>query len=271
MRMTLTSVFRASVALAVGLIALPLVAQPLAPKKGEDDCPPQAILCDETLTSQLTAQDCQDDQGRLLDSFAFDGTNGDSITASLFSNAFEPHLELLDPSGEDVIEDEGENPGTTARIDYTLDRTSSLWRLIAKAGDPGVTGSYDLTLQCSGTTPPPPPPTGFFLDPAYPDFAFRVRIGPQGSALAGAREPNCQPDTVCVSGALPGRSEVFLRILGPRPNGFLWPTIVRFTPSRVAVDIQQLSSGQTKTYTLPAVPPGSDDLSGLQDRTGFLP
>jgi hypothetical protein len=27
----------------------------------------------------------------------------------------------------------------------------------------------------------------------------------------------------------------------------------------------------TKTYILPAVPPSSDELSGLQDREGFLP
>lgn len=266
-----STLYRTAVALGVGLLALPLLAQTAAPKKGEDDCPPQTIQCGETIDSQLTAGDCQDDQGRLLDSWAFAGTNGDAITASLFSNAFEPHLELLDPTGEDVAEDQGENPGTTASIVYTLDRTSSSWRLIAKADDPGVTGSYRLTLQCSGDEPPPPPPAGFFLDPAYPDFAFRVRIGPQGSALTGARESSCQPDTVCVSGALPGRSEVFLRILGPRPNGFLWPTLVRFTPSRVVVDIRQLSSAQTRTYTLAAVPPGSDDLSGKQDRTGFLP
>ena len=68
-----------------------------------------------------------------------------------------------------------------------------------------------------------------------------------------------------------GRSEVFVRIIGPRPNGFLWPTIVRFTPSRVMVEIQQLSTGTTNTYELPAVSPDSDELSGFQDRTGFLP
>jgi hypothetical protein len=37
------------------------------------------------------------------------------------------------------------------------------------------------------------------------------------------------------------------------------------------VDVQQISTGITKTYVLPAVPDNSDDLSGLQDRTGFLP
>lgn len=278
MRLQLTSCYRFTLAAGLGLIALLALAPaqadhgaPVISPEQRGICTTQRILCGETIMSQLTAQDCQDNQGRFYDGYFFAGTSGTIITASLFSNDFEPHLELRDPENEDVAEDEGEDPGDTARIVFTLTRTSSSWRLIAKADDPGVTGSYDLTLQCSGTTPPTPPPAGFFLDPAYSDFAFRVRIGPQGAALAGAREPDCQPDTVCVSGALPGRSEVFLRILGPRPNGFLWPTIVRFTPSRVVVDIRQLSSEQTKTYTLLAVPPGTDDLSGKQDRTGFLP
>lgn len=105
----------------------------------------------------------------------------------------------------------------------------------------------------------------------YPDFRFRVRITSGSSSFPGAQVGNCQPDTVCVSGAVPGRAEVFLRILGPRPNGFLWPTIVRFTPSQVEVEIEQLSTLERQRYTLPAIPPGVDDLSGLQDREGFLP
>jgi hypothetical protein len=39
----------------------------------------------------------------------------------------------------------------------------------------------------------------------------------------------------------------------------------------VVVDIRQASSGQERTYTLPAVLPGNPNLSGSQDRTGFLP
>jgi hypothetical protein len=35
--------------------------------------------------------------------------------------------------------------------------------------------------------------------------------------------------------------------------------------------MHQLSSDQTNRYTLEAVPTGVDDLSGLQDRTGFQP
>jgi hypothetical protein len=115
-------------------------------------------------------------------------------------------------------------------------------------------------------------PDGYFDDPGYPDFCFDVQITPQGGpAIEGTREPGCIEETVCVSGALEGRSEIYIRILGPRPNGFLWPTLVRFTPSQVNVSIFQISTEQTKDYQLDPVGPNEDDLSGLQDRTGFQP
>jgi hypothetical protein len=106
---------------------------------------------------------------------------------------------------------------------------------------------------------------------AIPNFRFKVRIFNTATPLAGRKETDCIPETLCVSGAITGRSEVFVRVVGPRPNGYLWPTLVRFTPSRVEVDVQQISTGITKTYVLEAVPADSDSLSGLQDRTGFLP
>lgn len=114
-------------------------------------------------------------------------------------------------------------------------------------------------------------PVGMFQDSAYPDFCFGVRIGESGDTIPGTHASSCIDDAVCVGGALAGRSELFLRVLGPRPNGFLWPTIVRFTPSRVEVDLLQKSTGETQRYVLPAVEPGSEELPGLQDRNGFEP
>jgi hypothetical protein len=122
------------------------------------------------------------------------------------------------------------------------------------------------------TTPGEDAPDGFLTTPAFPDFRFRVQIFQQADqSLLGRKENDCIPETLCVSGAVRGRSEVFLRIIGPRPNGFLWPTLVRFTPSRVMVEIEQLSTAIVKVYELPAVPPDVPELSGLQDRTGFQP
>jgi hypothetical protein len=107
--------------------------------------------------------------------------------------------------------------------------------------------------------------------PELPDFRFRVRIGRPGSDIFGTQEPACLPETICVSGALPGRAEVFLRVIGPRPNGFLWPTIVKFTTSTVEVWIEQVSTGKVQYYGLDGATPGSSELPGLFDRTGFRP
>jgi hypothetical protein len=133
-------------------------------------------------------------------------------------------------------------------------------------------GASGFSNQATATTTGGGGGDGFLTSPEVPGFRFRVTIFPVGgSPITGRRENDCIPETLCVSGAIPGRSEVFLRVIGPRPNGYLWPTIVRFTPSRVVVEVQQISTSFTKTYELPAVPQGSDELDGLQDRTGFLP
>ncbi|HSK78744.1 MAG TPA: fibronectin type III domain-containing protein [Thermoanaerobaculia bacterium] len=145
--------------------------------------------------------------------------------------------------------------------------------------DPGTT--YDFRVRAVNDTSLSAPSNkarvtttasedGFLRLSDLPDFRFQVRIFPVGSApIVGKKVSQCAPETLCVSGAVAGRPEVYLRVVGPRPNGYFWPTIVRFTPSRVEVEIEQISTGEVKRYTLEAVPSNTDDLPGLQDRTGF--
>jgi hypothetical protein len=145
--------------------------------------------------------------------------------------------------------------------------------------DPGTT--YDFRVRAVNDTSLSAPSNkatvtttasgdGFLTLSDLPDFRFQVRIFPVGGApIVGKKVSQCAPETLCVSGAVAGRPEVYLRVVGPRPNGYFWPTIVRFTPSRVEVEIQQISTGEVKRYTLEAVPSNTDDLPGLQDRTGF--
>ena len=159
---------------------------------------------------------------------------------------------------------------TGARITNLTPQTSYTFRVRAVNGNLSSGPSNEVTA----TTPAGGGGggnDGYLTSSAIPNFRFRVRIFNTSTPIAGAKESDCIPETLCVSGAVPGRSEVFLRVIGPRPNGYLWPTIVRFTPSRVEVDVQQISTGITKTYVLPAIPADSDELTGLQDRTGFLP
>jgi hypothetical protein len=105
-----------------------------------------------------------------------------------------------------------------------------------------------------------------------PGFRFWVRItdGSGASILGSAYEP-CIDETLCVVGRVPGRSEIFVRVVGPKPNGRLWPTLVKLSTSEVEVWIEQVASGLSLYYDLPEATPGVDELPGLFDRGGFPP
>jgi ELWxxDGT repeat protein len=116
-----------------------------------------------------------------------------------------------------------------------------------------------------------PPAPGWITTPAVPGFRFRVVITDgTGKARPGRGVP-CLGGTLCVAGAVRDRAEVFLRFVGPRPNGRLRPAIARLTPGRVDVWVEQTATGVVRHYVLPAVAAGSENLDGILDRTGFAP
>jgi len=117
-----------------------------------------------------------------------------------------------------------------------------------------------------------PPPGEAIVSDELPGFAVKVRISAASSdPILGHEEEECIPETVCISGAVEGRSEVFVRVVGPKPNGYLWPTIVKFTTSTVDVWIEQLATGIVRHYHLDGASRESSELPGLFDRGGFLP
>ena len=135
----------------------------------------------------------------------------------------------------------------------------------------GATPDCPLCLWTLPLDSAPPPPAGPPLTSEHlPGYAVKVRIGGQ-DGISGQAEPACIPETLCVSGALAGRSEVFVRVVGPKPNGKLWPTLVKFTTSTVEVWIEQLATGLVRYYRLEGASPGSSELPGLFDRDGFPP
>lgn len=135
--------------------------------------------------------------------------------------------------------------------------------------NPEVVGQVTVVPAGSGGPDPAPPYATWITSSETPGFRFQVQITAGDLMFEGRQELDCQSETVCVSGALPGRPEAFLRILGPRPNGYYWPTIIRFTPSRVEAWVEELDTGIVRYYRLSEVLPGTDDLPGAQDRTGF--
>lgn len=121
---------------------------------------------------------------------------------------------------------------------------------------------------------PPPAPAGEWLaSPDLPGYQVKVQISAGQQRFVGRLEADCLPETLCISGAVPGRPEVFTRVVGPKPNGNLWPNVVKFSTSRVEVWIHQIATGTLAYYDLPPVAPGTQRLAlaGLADKVGFLP
>ena len=156
---------------------------------------------------------------------------------------------MKNPVGADL-------PGLIAA--WSLDCTSA-----ASAG--GFDGSVHGAAACEQ----PAPPAGAWITvPDLADYRFKARIS--GSTI-GSEVGDCVPETVCIAGALPTRTELFIRVIGPRPNGFMHAQVIKFTVSRVEVWIEQLSTGEINYYELESVPGDTSVLPGLVDKNAFLP
>jgi hypothetical protein len=134
-------------------------------------------------------------------------------------------------------------------------------------------GNALFRYTAPGNSDPPPPPGSWLTTPELPGFRAKARFTTSGGAIAGQPVTPCIGETLCVAGALPDRAELFVRIVGPKPNGKLWPTLVKFSTSRIEVWIEQTGSGVIRYYELPEVTPGEQRLSldGLADKLGFDP
>ena len=73
-------------------------------------------------------------------------------------------------------------------------------------------------------------------------------------------------ETFCLGS---GTAEVLVRVMGPKPNGYFWPMMARFTPATLEVWVQQRKTGKIRYYKLNAPPAGSSELDGYFDRLGF--
>lgn len=250
------------------------------PPPAAGQCVEELIRCGESRTGDLhgtgAGADCNHPTANFpYDSWRFAGARGQTVTAYLRNNSSEHGIELIAPDGAPVAESSFPDGGPNdSRLVFTLPESSARWRLWVEYLDgfpPAFHSGYELTLVCSDPAPPPLPcPPDHFSDGAVPGFCFRVQIH-ANELIYGAKEGRCHPGTLCVSGAVPGRPELYLRLPGPRPNGRFWPTLARLSASPIEVEILQPSTGESRSYLLEAIPPGTDELPGLQDRHGFPP
>jgi len=75
-----------------------------------------------------------------------------------------------------------------------------------------------------------------------------------------------RPETLCVAGSIPNRTEVFVRLIGPRGNGFLWAQLVRFTVAPVELWIDGFRPRPCRYYKLDKLPSSTTELPGATIR-----
>ena len=141
------------------------------------------------------------------------------------------------------------------------------------AGSGGLANPRALLFRATSAGDPPPPAGPWLTSAELPGFRVKARIQNGSEFVAGTAVADCIAETLCVAGALPDRAEVFVRVVGPKPNGHLWPTLVKFSTSQIEIWIEQLSTSAVRYYKLDAVAPGQQFLSleGLADKLGFSP
>jgi hypothetical protein len=201
----------------------------------------------------------------------FDGRPFDDLSKFGYSEALEGGT-LSGSSGAPLVNDDGQVVGQLfggcgpAPGEGCDRRNHDVDGLFRETYD--FISSYLLDPDGDGFVPPPAGP--WLSSAGLPGFETKVQIT-GGSTIAGNLETDCIPETLCISGALAGRSEVFIKVIGPRPNGFLWAQLSRFTPAKLEIWLRQTGSGEINYYILDAVGNAVDDVSGLQDREAFLP
>jgi Bacterial pre-peptidase C-terminal domain len=131
--------------------------QTLSPAQTQD-CPGgpviQGITCGSAASGQLAGSDCIFSDQTYYDVYSFPGTSGQTVTIDM-SASFDTFLLLYTPAGGAPItfdDDSGGGPnGTNSRIVFTLTESGD-WLIAASTFDANTFGSYDLSLQCSGSS-----------------------------------------------------------------------------------------------------------------------
>lgn len=141
---------------------------------GGGGCPATSIGMGQTLNGSLTTSDCVlSGTTRYVDVYSFSGLQGQQISASMNSSAFDTYLFLANSANQVLTEDNNSGPESNSRIPasgfFTLPANGTYFLWTSSATN-DQTGAYSISLsECafsissSGTTVGPGNGAGSFL------------------------------------------------------------------------------------------------------------
>jgi ELWxxDGT repeat protein len=145
---------------------------------------------------------------------------------------------------------------------------STLEGILDREGFGNLPGALEAAAGEAKKPKTPQPPGRWIEYKAAPGFRVQARLTSDGTSRILRREP-CVAETFCLSGAVPGLTELLVRVTGPKPNKYYWSSLARFAPATLEVWVQQRKTGKVSYYRLDAPPAGSSDLDGYVDRQAF--
>ena len=112
-----------------------------------------AIEAGQSVTGRLERGDARLENNEFRDNYVFDGVAGETVTVEMNSSDFDTYLGVIQPSGDDIQNDDWEGSTRTSRVDLTL-RETGRYRIFATSYAADETGAYELSLRRS-TAPAP--------------------------------------------------------------------------------------------------------------------
>ncbi|MEL6616658.1 MAG: hypothetical protein AAFQ43_13025, partial [Bacteroidota bacterium] len=123
--------------------------------------PSAALLFGDAFQGVLSGDDLRFLSGAAFDVFSYDVQPGERVRFELSSEAFDPLLVAVTPSGLRVHNDDADDGTDAAHIETD---TPGTWRLLASGATADASGPYVLAAvprpTPRGAAPPPPPPPG---------------------------------------------------------------------------------------------------------------
>ncbi len=107
---------------------------------------PSLLAQPRTESGRLGPGDDTLDSGEYADTYTVEVEAGQRLTADLTSDAFDPYLIVLAPSGEQTENDDWEGSYSRSRVEIE-DAEGGTWRVRVTSYEPGETGAYTLTLR----------------------------------------------------------------------------------------------------------------------------